>query len=616
MYLDKRDGNYMLTLDDFNACGWKETLAGVDCPFDYSALSQAFLNAAKQAISKEKQTDSKVLNLLAYICSMILSPGSDNEPFKRCYVLSDGRCSMGLDDLSADEIEFVVSIVDSVDEPFLKARLADLAWVLKKPRDVTFARTAIDGYLSIPLDAKIWKRCGRNCWQRALNLAGKHGIGTDEHKSEIETSIVAAFTSATAEDGSFGLELANLLKSNALGGDVTATIGSRLENLGSELTSQCKPAMALKYYQASAEWYRKSGNDRKWVEMIVEVGEGWAAEASTHEVSDHPKHGNAANCYERSIQCYRGIPGTHRKAYRVDERISELRQRYHESLKKSLNQMSTIKSRGLDLTQIADTARKAVMGKSSTDALESFVNLRPLVNAKKLRESVIERLKSTPLLAMFSRKAMNRDGHVVKNVSGDDKEAILHDEMIRNYRMNVEVDVRGIIVPALDALLLEHRFCVEDFIDLGRQSPLVPAGREYLFGRGLYAGCDYDFATAIHVLAPQIEHVIRLFLNQEGVSTTHYKDGVETERSLGSLICEPEAEEIFGPDLTFELRTLFCEPTGPNLRNHVAHGMLNDNESQSAYTIYAWWLTLRLVVNSVLNASDMDAEIREDEREE
>ena len=606
----------MLTLDDFNACDWKEALAGVDCPYDYSSLSRAFLDTAKQAISKEKQTDNKVLSLLADICSMMLSPGSGNEPFKRCFVLSDGRCSMGLDDLSADEIEFVVAIVDSVDEPFLKARLADLAWVLKKPRDVTFARTAIDSYLSIPLDAKTWQRCGRNCWQRAINLAWKRGIGTHEHKSEIETSVVAAFTSATAEDGSFGLKLANLLMSNALGGDVSATIGSRLENLGSELTSQCKPAMALKYYQASAEWHRKSGNDSKWVGMIVEVGEGWAAEASTHEVSDHPRHGNAANCYERAIQCYRGIPGTHREAYRVDERISELRQRYHESLKKSLNQMSTIKSRGLDLTQFAEGARKAVMGKSSEEALASFVNLRHFVDPKRLRDNVIERQKSMPLLAMFSRKAMNRDGRVVKNVPGDDKEAILHDEMIRDYRGNIKADVSGIIVPALEALLLEHRFCVGDFIDLCRQSPFVPAGREYLFGRGLYAGCDYDFATAIHLLTPQIEHSIRLILKQEGVSTTHLdQDGVETEKGLASLIFESAAEEIFGPDLRFEINTLFCEPTGPNLRNRIAHGLLNDNESQSVYAIYAWWLTLKLVVNSALAASEPDAETREDDPE-
>ena len=603
----------MLTLDDFNACGWQAAIDGVDCPYDYGSLSSAFSDAANRAQQEDRQTDSKVLRLLADVCSMQLSTDSVNDPYKPCIVWTDGQRSMIPSDLSDDEIRFFASIVDFINNALLKARLADLIWLLQKPRQVKLARTAIDSYRSIPLEPKIWQRGGRKCWQRAINLAQIRGIGTDEHKSEIEASIVAAFMSATAEYGSFGLELANLLMSNALGADVSATIGSRLEVLGSVFESQGKVLVALEYNKASADWCRKSGNDSKWVEMTVAVADGWVKEASTHEVSDPPMHSNAASCYERAIQIYRDIPGTHRETYRVDERISELLKRHHESLKKSLNQMSIIKSRGLDLSQIAESARKAVMGKSSADALASFVNLRPLVNAKKLRDSVIERLKCTPLLAMFSRKAMSRDGHVVKNVSGDDKEAIYDDEMIRDYRMDVDVDVRGIIVPALEALLLEHRFCVEDFVDLATRSPVVPAGREFLFGRALYAGCDYDFATAIHILTPQIEHMVRLFLKQEGVSTTHLdEDGVETEKSLASLICESAADVILGPDLKFEIRTLFCEPTGPNLRNLLAHGMLDDIASQSIFAIYAWWLTLKLVVTSVFETSDNGTDTGED----
>lgn len=604
----------MLTVDDFNACGWKAALQEVDAPADYCSLTQAFLGTADRAVKEERRTHGKVLRLLADVCSMGLSPDSSNEPFKRCVVLSDGRCSMGLDDLSADEIEFVAAIVDSIDNPLLKARMADVAWTLKKPKDVEFARTAIESYLSIPLDWKTWQRDGRECWQRAISLVNTRGIGTAKHKSEIETSAVAAFMSATAEDATFGLDLANLLIANALGMDESATIGSRLEDLGSEFERQGKVAVGLECHKASADWYRESGNESKWAERTVAIAEGWLREATSHELSDPPRYSSAASFYERAIQIYRDIPKAHRDTYRVDERISELRQRYHESLKKSLDEMSSITSRGLDLTRIAEGARKAVMGKSSRDALASFVNLRHFIDARKLRDNVIVRQMSTPLLALASRMAISRDGRVIKKVSGHDKEAKLQDQMIRDYRLDVEVDVRGIIDPALEALLLEHRFSVKDFIDLGRQSPFVPAGREHLFGRGLYAGCEYDFATAVHILTPQIEHVIRLVLKQAGVSTTHLdQNGVDTEKGLASLIRESALGEILGPDLSFELRTLFCEPTGPNIRNNVAHGLFNDNESQSVYAIYAWWLTLKLVVNSALAASEPDAETREDD---
>ena len=606
----------MFTIDDFHSCGWKAATNGMDFPNDYGSLSNGFSHAADCAKQDNRQTDSKVLRLLAEVCSMQLSTDSVNSPFKPCIVWTDGQTSMTPSDLSDDELGFFASIVNSIDNSLLKARLADLIWLLQKPRKVKFARMAIDSYRSIPLEPEMWQRGGRKCWQRAINLARTKGIGTDEHKTEIEASIVAAFISATAEDGSFGLELANLLMATALDTDESATIGIRLKDLGSEFERQGKVAFALEYYEASADWYRKSGNESKRTELTVAAAEGYVRLALSHVQSDPPRHSNAVSCYDRAIRFYRKIPGAQRETYHVDERISELRKRRHESLKESLDQMSSIRSRGIDLSQIAECSRKAVMGKSAGEALASFVNLRHYVDTKKLRDNVIERQKTTPLLAMVSRKAMSRDGRVIKNVPGDDKDAIIHDQMIRDYRWDVEVDVKGIIVPALETLLLEHRFCVDDFIDLAMQSPFVPAGRDFLFGRGLYAGCEYDFATAIHILTPQIEHMVRHFLKQEGVSTTRLdEDDVDTEKGLTSLIGEPEAEKILGQDLKFEISTLFCEPTGPNLRNMLAHGMLDDNASQSPFAVYAWWLTLKLIVNSVLATSNVDAETREDDPE-
>ena len=64
----------------------------------------------------------------------------------------------------------------------------------------------------------------------------------------------------------------------------------------------------------------------------------------------------------------------------------------------------------------------------------------------------------------------------------------------------------------------------------------------------------------------------------------------------------PETTKIFGEDLCFEIKALFCDPAGPNLRNNVAHGLLDDNACRSLYAVYAWWLGLKLVLTrSALN---------------
>ena len=66
----------MLNVDDFTACGWETALQEVDAPGDYYSLSQAFSEAANQAMDEERLTHGRVLRLLADVCSMMLSPDS------------------------------------------------------------------------------------------------------------------------------------------------------------------------------------------------------------------------------------------------------------------------------------------------------------------------------------------------------------------------------------------------------------------------------------------------------------------------------------------------------------------------------------------------------------
>ena len=138
--------------------------------------------------------------------------------------------------------------------------------------------------------------------------------------------------------------------------------------------------------------------------------------------------------------------------------------------------------------------------------------------------------------------------------------------------------------------------------------PIVPKGRTGLFGKALFAGFDRDFITALHILIPQIEHLVRVHLKQAGAKTTNLdKDGIENENGMSALMELPEAERVFGKDLAFELKTLFCDAFGPNLRNELAHGLLDEDAFHSPYAIYAWWLGLRLIFNTWWNSIHQDS---------
>jgi len=130
---------------------------------------------------------------------------------------------------------------------------------------------------------------------------------------------------------------------------------------------------------------------------------------------------------------------------------------------------------------------------------------------------------------------------------------------------------------------------------------LVPSDRVKLTAKALCKGFDYDFASAIHLLCPQLENIVRVLLKNAGVITSNVdENGIEKENGLSTLLTLPETKSLFDKDICFELQAVFTAPYGPNLRNEVAHGLLNDSTSSSLPSIYGWWLVLRLIVRSLM----------------
>ncbi|EMF4670793.1 DUF4209 domain-containing protein [Providencia stuartii] len=600
-----------ISVQDFNTSDWKDSIAQA-AREGYSAMWQALSVAARDAIEQGRIEHGKVLWLLADACSMMLSPSSPNEPFKPFAVFHDRR-SVVPEDFSDSDILFFAEIVDEVDNDWLKARLSDLVWLKSKPRNIEFALKAIDAYCCLPLDTDTWIHGGRDCWPRAISLARMLKGGAGDRLQQIETKIFAAFHASIRDDGFLGVWLADLLKSNRLGWSHRTGVSTKLETLAREFDDEGDLHKAREYFSAAAEWYKSIPDEVKAAGMTVLVAEGWVKEAVARVASESPSHMVAASFYENAIQIYRTIPRAERSAHQVDERIAELRVHLNNSGERAIGEMELIQTSEVDLTQNIEKARESVTGKSAQNALLAFANLHRGVNAEKLRNSTLERMRQHPLQSLFTATLMSRDGRVIAKrpamglggeLTEDDKIAI-RAEMIHDYGILVSIVVQANIWPALEVLLLEHRLRESDFIELARYSPIVPKERVGLFGKALFAGYERDFVTALHLLIPQIEHLVRVHLKQAGTKTTNLdKDGIENENGMSTLVGLPEAEQVFGKDLVFEFESLFCNAFGPNLRNELAHGLLDEDGCNSPFAIYAWWLALRLTFNTWWNSAN------------
>ena len=538
---------------------------------------------------------------------MTLMPGSQNETFK----MTSGR-SVTPDDLLDSDFDFLTQILPLIDEPWLKARIADLCWFKRKPKALADALAAIDAYRNIPLDVEVLVRGGRECWERAIYLARILKSGAADRLQQIETHIRNAFDATKTQDGYLGFWLAELLVMTGISHQHSAGVAAKLESLAMDFLKEEDFHRARDYFSASSEWYRRSGNNSKGIEMSIEVAEGWVKDANARISSANPSHMVAAGFFENAIQIYRSIPKSERAIYKVDDRINELRSLLNTSGELALGEMGMMETPAMDISKSVDFSRKTVSGRPPVDALTIFANLRQGVKYDELRKSVEDRLRQFPFNVFFPATFMSRDGRVIAKHNGmslsgsltESDELVLRAEMMQDYGILVSLVVQGTVWPAHDTMLLEHRLSDADFIGLARNSPIVPKGREGLFGKALSKGYDRDFAVALHLLVPQIEHMVRFHLKNAGAITTNLdQDGIEMENGLSTLIDLPEAKSVFGQDLVFELKSLFCDSLGSNLRNELAHGLLEEDECYSVHAIYAWWLSLRIVLNTWWNRS-------------
>ncbi|NBQ39916.1 MAG: DUF4209 domain-containing protein [Alphaproteobacteria bacterium] len=536
----------IVTVQDFTECGWKKSLTDIDRE-GYSAMWQALSSAARIASEDDRPSHGKALWLLADACSMMLSPKSLNEPFKP-FMVMEGRRSVIPDDLSESDIAFYAEIVDAIDDAWLKARVADLVWLKQRPRNVRIALAAIDAYLQIPLGTETWVRGGQECWERAISLARMLKIGAGTRLAKMETTILDAFNAATKQSGFLGLWLADLLDAHSLGRTHSLVIAQKLNVMAVEFEEGGDLHRSREFFDAASRWFDRSGDEAKSAEMTVAVAEGWVKEAIARASSDQPSHMVAASFYEKAIQIYRSIPRSQRAIHRGDARIAELHRHMSDAGENSLDELTVVKTPGVDISELVENARKSVTRKSVHNALFSFANIYQGARVDQVRTAAEKILQQSIFRRLAGSTHLSRDGRVIAkqpaigfdNTQASDDPA-LWAQMVHDHQILINIVVHGDIWPAHEVLLQEHRLSENDFIDLASQSPTVPRGRERLIGKALFAGYDRDFTVAMHLLVPQIEHMVRFHLKNAGVKTTNLGiDGIENENGLSTLMGLPE----------------------------------------------------------------------------
>jgi len=551
------------------------------------------LVAARDA-AQERDEQHKVQGLQLLLVVVGMMPADDaRAPFGRYMSGNDGAGNPWHTplpaDLTARHTDALATFLAVVATPVLRARLADVLWYRVTPRDPDHARVAIDTYLRLADESfspDHWV-LSEQYFSRAFRISAQLG----RQSTEFATAVATAWSFLDRLDGNDPLYYTERIVSRIIG-TLSSEQANILYNRAKGIADQ---SLAAHDFERARTYYDLSMRLAKILEREEDVKSLRLARAETHANQAL----TAPNETQRSM--YLRIARQELlNAGATRERITEVSALLDESQILAVNEMASIGTE-FSLGQMPDHVRDLVRGHDPIRALWILAGVPVMPNRERARASAEESVKQHVFAYGFGRRHLSRDGRQQGETPGaigsseSDREAAIFGAMRDHAAHGRMYAVLGAIEPGRNQLLLQHEYTLSDIYAALRPRPFIPQGHHLLWAKAIHAELVGEYDIAVHILAPQMENALREVLRRQGEIVYSTRDGVQSLISIENVLDHPKSLHIFGDDFLFALDTSLAGRLGANVRNDVAHGLLNDVSSNSYDAAFVWWLALRLL---------------------
>ena len=595
---DEDAPRFELTLEDISQYPWQEVVAN-ELKKECSSFSSAFHKAATVAKEQGDELGVRVYGLFDVINHFTMRSENEVTPYVPRWSGFEGKRSLQPDDLDDHDLHLLEGIVNDIEDPEFRARVADVLWVMRK--NFKAAQVAVDAFVQSAERLKDGDR-----WppyvvrlERAAQIASKRGFESQcarlvdavekmikEFKDDIETGLTC-------------LKLMRiLLKLDA--GD-QAYFSQLAEDLAKQFAAAKHWRFSQEYWRVAKAWHQCLQNDAEMQRCSLE-----AAECDVSHAEGIITHGgqsmNAAHWMSRGHEALR-------QAKAAPERIREVHAKLLKVQEQSTEEMSVMRTSESDIPGMSEERErtqeacgKLVGGHSFEEALERFALVFRPTDFEALKKRDEDAAESSKLSRLIGTSMMDPSGKVTDHIPGSslgepEGPEVTRKRLVQSARtVDWDLAVRWRIEPARDQINYEHPIRTEDLWYLVRDNPFIESGHEGIFLHGIQAGFHGDWLVAMHLLVPQMESSLRHVLKQQGVITSKINsEGIQEDFDLNRLLWMKEVEAIFGPDILFDLRGILIERFGCNLRNELAHGLMPEGAFYTIEAPYFWWLVIHLL---------------------
>ncbi len=572
---------------------------------DCLAYSSAFEQARKLAEKDGHAEEAAVYRLIQAAFDFSVRASDGHGPYIPTMVFGGNRTPLP-GDFEEHNLDVLVYLAECTNDPEFRARIYDIAWDRRKHQEL--GRCAVESYLK-SADALLATGDGLDQYRVIERLERACQIGHFARLDRDGPSPCSAplydLKSRMCRGKDFlSYSILRLICEYHLT-EEPAALAAEIEQLADSPATEeeCRAAEGM-LTLAEKVWLGLGEEDKARLVRLK------LAQCVEKQYLSHRQDGAAAlqlaHHLGRTIEAYRRAGGQREKVDAFELNLKELR-------KQSLSEMKSL-VRTTDISNLVEIGRKLVAGKDIVMALLLLGDL-PFVPKADIRKLVEEEIKRYPLFSLVTRQTFDAFGNLISippSAIGSDPELVergIEAHMYEKARFLQEAYGASYI----DAARIEIMQSCREF-DLGLTQVLfnnafIPRGREEVYFRGFKAGFLGDWLACTHFLLPQIEHSLRTVIASNGVKVTSASGDdsrIQNEHDLGTLLRGDGGaviERVFGEGMLFELRVLLIdkEKGGANLRNVVAHGLIDPFLSRGIGN-YFLWLALRLVVRGTYSA--------------
>ncbi|WP_147424866.1 DUF4209 domain-containing protein [Microbacterium sp. AG790] len=570
---------------DTTATGW-HALVTVESPLPLEELG-----ALAQEVSSEAA--KRGLGLIATVAGMALHGDDWFRPYHPAWQM-DGQRSLVPEDFSDEEVEFLSLLADQPEGSQLSARLADIVYLRTRDRADRYrwAKLAVERWVQAGItDALSWEQLAG--WSRAANIAARFRL-VDLARALTDVG-VDAFNKAHAMGA---LRVAQTMREARYVPD-----NEHFEEQLESLVVGDIPVFLQNVLLEEAIRWTPSSDEKKKAALRARVGDLWWDEAELRQADSHMV---ARDHYANALRSYRAVPARLRDPRTVD-RINRLPAIVRQEGERTLDEMHLTTTDGIDISEWIEGVEAIADADSLMSALVSWIDMAPLDTLEHAKEQAREQMAEHPIAFLFGHSTIDEKGRKVYDsrtaVGRMGVPADVWSVMVRNYQIASGLLCQSHIVPGIRKLSTRWRPTLAEFRLMVETSPFVPLEIRDNYARGLFHGYYGHHAESVHLLAPAIEACVRSVLQQAGIETSLIKDDdTESEIGLTGLLDQPGADEALDVDVSWNIRAIFADPMGQNLRNRVAHGLVSSDESQGEGMLTAWWFAFRLAFVPYFNA--------------